>query len=106
MWQPKHGQHWQQRYQGNLCTLIGWIGCVQVGSCEIKMCQVPVGSGNKSLDCQAVSRLALNIIQGSQKGAPAGAIPYNSGLTIAVEKSDPNDSNSADCGSPTQPCRW
>ena len=75
---------------------------LQVGSCEIKLCQVPVGSGAHSVDCNAVATAAKGILSGGQAHIPGS--PSN--IQVSVEQTDPSDKRHGDCESPSSTCKF
>ena len=84
-------------------------GCktkAKVGSCEIRMCQNPVGYGTVSKKCKEVAKIAAGIIGGAGFPNQQHRSPSNSNLIISVDKTDPKDTGYADCGSPTIPCNF
>ena len=79
-----------------------------MGSCEIKMCQDPVGSGTVRKSCARVADIATSIITGSAFPGQHKAVfhegPRN--LVVSVEQTADRDVNRGDCGEPDHPCRF
>ena len=89
----------------------GGTGCktkAKVGSCEIKMCQHPVGSGTVSKSCNSVASLAYSIIGGAAfPGQNTGTFSEGpSNLVVSVEQTDSKDTGYGDCGEPDTPCTF
>ena len=89
----------------------GGTGCktkAKVGSCEIKMCQSPVGSGTVRKTCASVALIATSIIGGAafpdQHTAVFSDGPRN--LVVSVEQTASKDTKYGDCGEPDHPCSF
>ena len=79
-----------------------------MGSCEIKMCQNPVGAGTIAKSCASVATLASSIIGGAAFPHQHQAL-FKEGpsyLVINVAQTNDRDTKYNDCGEPDSPCTF